>query len=774
MAQAVPGDNMTAMKDEPADNDEKGASSAEPKVEVKLSPEAEYEQLHAAAMNGDRKETALSFGQTVMNKFGGPLGVLLSLAKDDHGKELALSLKENFSTSRSDLPLVNPRELPDNPSDLFVLQLHDLSYFLDSSTKPAPYLATCVLLWNDVLTNTFVTEGLEFGCDPLVVWDGPPPADRDWWAWTQWVKGACRATMAVFTAALSLHCKWDLSILAPKLYESLQCVWARRDMGSDITTIAFANARLSARGEIRRAHDIACWLSKLNLLKSKGLKPDVVIQAWNSQATQQAQLGGSKRVAILFLLGCPPEAVELLLKHASEFGTASAFPEEAFAKKALQIGFTPRGMPKDWVRRLTVTEKSFLLRTLRYVDCEHHRTLKEIRGKLSADDLAGLSQMAALVSSLHTELTEQGVNGKSLIDNFLAGDSQLFCVSVSRAAETHEHDLAEKFVQETFKSPTPLTTTTDVDIQMPDFPALSLLTPNNKTKTPAGLTSLSTPAKVLTQWHDHVHFQQEFRTFLQEQREKFPLDLAPAASRTRPRDETDNNPSSAKRARITNFFGGPKSEEGDGQGPKQETSEDDFLDASDLGVPMTHEAAIGTTKLHMVVTVGNGVFLINRHTDAVTCKAGTVLAGYYKGKFESSETPVKGNDVVSFELKDSKDLVMSAGRVTRLGEMIKTKRLTNPNDATISFHELQDAPTWSIHGEDEAQDSSGVPCRGLPCQVRGRQGWTCENARGSHCRCCAVVRVGSMPPRFDALGSEVAASGKQGLAADPADGGEPG
>ena len=222
---------------------------------------------------------------------------------------------------------------------------------------------------------------------------------------------------------------------------------------------------------------------------------------------------------------------------------------------------------------------------------------------------------------------------------------------------------------------------------MPEFPALSLLAPNNKTKSPAGLTSLSTPAKVLTQWHDHPHFQQEFRAFLKEQREKFPLDLPPAASRTRPGDETDNNPS--KRARIANFFG----QEGDVQAPKQETSEDDFLDANDLGVPLTHESAIGSTKLHMVVTVGNGVFLINRHTDAVTCKAGTVLAGYYKGKFESADKPVNGPDVVSFELQGSKDTVLSGGKLTRLGDLVKSKRLTNPGDASISFHELQDAPT---------------------------------------------------------------------------------
>ena len=169
MAQAVPGENLAATKEEPADKDEKGASSAEPKVDVKLSPEAEYEQLHAAAMVGitpdSFRATAYSFGQTVLNKFGGPLGFLLDLAKEDDGKSLAESLRDNFATRRTDLPLVaSAKELPDNSQDQFVLQLHDLSYFLDSSTKPAPYLSTCLLLWDEILVHGFVTEGLEFGC----------------------------------------------------------------------------------------------------------------------------------------------------------------------------------------------------------------------------------------------------------------------------------------------------------------------------------------------------------------------------------------------------------------------------------------------------------------------------------------------------------------------------------------------------------------------------------------------------------------------------------
>ena len=42
-----------------------------------------------------------------------------------------------------------------------------------------------------------------------------------------------------------------------------------------------ANATLSARGSIRRARDVATWLSKLRLLSATGLKADAVIQWLN-------------------------------------------------------------------------------------------------------------------------------------------------------------------------------------------------------------------------------------------------------------------------------------------------------------------------------------------------------------------------------------------------------------------------------------------------------------------------------------------------------------
>ena len=109
-------------------------------------------------------------------------------------------------------------------------------------------------------------------------------------------------------------------------------------MSTDITHVAFENAKLSARGAIRQAHDVPTWLSKLALLQSKGLKADAVIKAWNDVATRDSQITGQKRVALLQLLASPLELCQLLIKHASEFGQKGAFSEECFANKALQVG----------------------------------------------------------------------------------------------------------------------------------------------------------------------------------------------------------------------------------------------------------------------------------------------------------------------------------------------------------------------------------------------------------------------------------------------------
>ena len=50
-------------------------------------------------------------------------------------------------------------QLPGNDSDEFNLHLTDLSWLPHSSTKPAPYLHTCLQLWDEITTNGFITKG---------------------------------------------------------------------------------------------------------------------------------------------------------------------------------------------------------------------------------------------------------------------------------------------------------------------------------------------------------------------------------------------------------------------------------------------------------------------------------------------------------------------------------------------------------------------------------------------------------------------------------------
>ena len=283
--------------------------------------------------------------------------------------------------------------------------------------------------------------------------------------------------MAMFVATMALQAEWDIQVLAPALWESLRAIYSRRHMGQDLQSIAFVtwlaysvaafrscffiftqdpelaskmNASLSARGSIRKAHDVVTWLCKLRLLGAKGLKPDAIIQCpgldwamlesraaqvmfcqsnkklrtWNNQATQQSQLTGYKRVALLALLEQSSEVHGLLLEHASEFGTSNAFPEEAFATKSLLPGHKPRGVSKEWAQWLTVTEKSLVL-MIKFVDCAHRRKLPGLRTKFPKEELQSAAGMAAFVASVHTSLTEEGVKAQKLVDAFLSGDSQL-------------------------------------------------------------------------------------------------------------------------------------------------------------------------------------------------------------------------------------------------------------------------------------------------------------------------------------------------------------
>ena len=222
-------------------------------------------------------------------------------------------------------------------------------------------------------------------------------------------------------------------------------------------------------------------------------------------------------------------------------------------------------------------------------------------------------------------------------------------------------------------------------MELPEAPSLALLSYNTKIKSSDGLQSLTTPPKVLTQWHDSS-FKDEFREFLKEMREKYPLDVPPKQARGA--EGEDPNPKPGKKPRgagaaNTAAAGSPA------EGPKP----DDFIAVEDLRVPLTHESTLpSNNKLQIVVTVGNGCYLLNKTDDAQVCKAGTALAGYYKGKFETSTSKPTGNDVVCFQLTSSANKILMGGKMVSVAEAVKQRRLTNPSDAHIAFHEMRDDP----------------------------------------------------------------------------------
>ena len=134
----------------------------------------------------------------------------------------------------------------------------------------------------------------------------------------------------------------DLRTIHPKLFASMCALKARRcSVAVDKASIALENARLSARGSIRRSHDVITWMVKLQILKSSsGLDPASVLRRWNDSATKESQVLGSKRSCCLMLLDKAPEAaVQELINHVSEVGPENTcFLDDAFANKKLMPG----------------------------------------------------------------------------------------------------------------------------------------------------------------------------------------------------------------------------------------------------------------------------------------------------------------------------------------------------------------------------------------------------------------------------------------------------
>ena len=96
-----------------------------------------------AAGTEDFKPAFFAYGKALLTKY-------------NCAPDFVKSLHDFFPKSDA---IAYATQLPGNDADEFNLHLSDLSWLPQASTKPAPYLHTCLQLWDEITTNGFVTKG---------------------------------------------------------------------------------------------------------------------------------------------------------------------------------------------------------------------------------------------------------------------------------------------------------------------------------------------------------------------------------------------------------------------------------------------------------------------------------------------------------------------------------------------------------------------------------------------------------------------------------------
>lgn len=393
----------------------------DPEAKIEASVKAEVVCASRVAVPGTMplhpdgfKDNALALLSAELKHWHGPAQYLRQRYQtNEQLAEFASALQTHFPP-RDELIYHGSKSLPMGMNLIFPLRLCDLGFDAAKSTKPAPFLHTCLELLDEYLTNNVCTEK-----DPLLLFQGPTPTgdpDECPSFWTHYVKGSARACAMLFLASQVIERGWSLDSLSPDLQRSLTAIFARRElMSSDSQSVALANAKLSQQGSIRKAHCVLTWLGKLALLQQKGLNPEQVIKAWNQGSTQAGSLQGNKRVALLQLLNMPSAVTQVLLEHLSEFGSNTAFLEDAFSNKKLSVGARSRSGSKVWNDRLQVTEQGLLM-MVQFVHRQHQKKLPGTHQKMRKEGLEEALAMSQVLISLAAELVDQNPISQSIIE----------------------------------------------------------------------------------------------------------------------------------------------------------------------------------------------------------------------------------------------------------------------------------------------------------------------------------------------------------------------
>ena len=391
------------------------------------------------------KNVITGIGKAVMEKFGGPQQYLeATVGKNRQG---FLEYLQATYIPRMDVHYVDGK-LPMDTNTIVSCHVWDLGFSTGTSTKPPTYQQTANLLLDQILTNGFVSQH-----DPLLVWEGLPQGDLESQEngsfkafWLSYVKGAARSTTVLFLCQLCRENNWNLEIIAPEIHQSLCCIYVRRQtMATDLGAIALENAKLSARGAIRRSHCAITWLGKLQMLRDRNLKPVEVLQAWNKMATKDSQVLGSKRMALLNLLELPRAVGSRLLEHISKLGPQTTFSDECWASKKLQPGTAPRHSNKQWNQRLTVTGDGVAL-MVDAICTQQEERLPVARRKLSKDELEEGVQHAQMVLWMEQAVTDMGIPSSRVTfrQDFINHDHHLVLeVATAVSEKSNRFDVAE-------------------------------------------------------------------------------------------------------------------------------------------------------------------------------------------------------------------------------------------------------------------------------------------------------------------------------------------
>ena len=160
-----------------------------------------------------------------------------------------------------------------------------------------------------------------------------------------------------------------------------------------------------------------------------------------------------------------------------------------------------------------------------------------------------------------------------------------------------------------------------------------------------------------------------------------------------------------------------------------------------LPSPLTFEAVLNAkSQLSIVLGINRRIFIKNSSGQEQKLPSGTVIAGWFKGKFwhyrrdgssgqahakkskksaEEEITETTDADVL-FSLKDASSVVAVNGKAITLAELFAERRKTHP-DAAVQYHKLQDKPSPGAPGWFELQTEVSIYFRGEDIPAKGEE-----------------------------------------------------